>query len=320
MPLRTYRIWDLTIGSEQPIPELPRAPQRSPDWLFSVGEGTAPRRPGTRWFHRWRFPDGRQWLSFARHDTGYRLRFAGIAEFEVVPADRTIACYAQPRAPLRTLRHLLLDQVLPLVAGGSARLALHASAVALPGGAVCFLGPAGRGKSTIAAAIARAGFPLLSDDCLLIDWSAARPHALPSYPGVRLQPDSLVQLFGTPATAPTVSHYSRKRRVTGQHGAIAFAGARVPLGRLYVLAEPDMMWRAGRVEIRPRPAREALMDLLALVFHLDVHDPVRVGRAFELACALVQSNEVRSLAFPWELHNISVVAEAILRDAAAVTR
>jgi hypothetical protein len=124
----------------------------------------AARRP-RRWFHRQRQPDGRRWLSFARYPGGYLLRFIGLADFDVRPAARQIHGYRTPVTPPHTFNHLLLDQVLPLAAGGPHRLALHASVVDVDGRAVAFLGASRQGKSTLAAALARRGHTLLSDDC-----------------------------------------------------------------------------------------------------------------------------------------------------------
>ena len=47
-------------------------------------------------------------------------------------------------------------------------LPLHASAVAVGDGCVAFCGARGAGKSTLAAALAQAGYPLLSDDLLIV--------------------------------------------------------------------------------------------------------------------------------------------------------
>jgi hypothetical protein len=62
----------------------------------------------------------------------------------------------------------LLAHGLPQAACWAQRgyLALHAAAVATTAGAVALAGPSGMGKSVLAAALARRGFPLLSDEML----------------------------------------------------------------------------------------------------------------------------------------------------------
>lgn len=55
------------------------------------------------------------------------------------------------------------------------RLALHASAVALDGRGIAICGPSGVGKSTLSAALCRAGCTFISDDVTAIDMTAGRP-------------------------------------------------------------------------------------------------------------------------------------------------
>ena len=64
---------------------------------------------------------------------------------------------------------------------------LHAAAVATAAGAVLLLGPSGIGKSSLAAALAERGFPLLADDVTGVALDADhRPVALPAFARQRL--------------------------------------------------------------------------------------------------------------------------------------
>jgi hypothetical protein len=58
-------------------------------------------------------------------------------------------------------------------------------------GAVAFAGPSGAGKSTLGAALARLGYPLLSDDVCAVDTSGMWPAVLPSFPTARLLDSSI---------------------------------------------------------------------------------------------------------------------------------
>ena len=301
-----YRWCELTLGSDVELPELPRAAASAldPHWRIRLDDGRAPRHSERHWFHHWRFPDGRRWLSLARHAGGYLLRFPRLADFEVRPADREIHCYRVPRTPLRTLRHLLLDQVLPLIIGGHDRLALHASVVSVDGGAVAFLGPAGHGKSTLAATLTQHGCPLVSDDCCLLRRRAGGLDVVPSYPGVRLWPASIAHLFGrVGASFGRVSHYSSKRRVAHAQIGTRFCDRPVHLRRLYALAPRADLERATHIAIRRRSAREALLDTIAFTFHLDVRHAPRVRETFDLAADVAQTCGVRLLTFPWDLRS-----------------
>lgn len=72
-------------------------------------------------------------------------------------------------------------------------LPLHGSAVAIDGQAYGIVGESGAGKSTLAAAFLQAGFPLISDDVIALDFSEefVRPLVIPSYPQQKLWQQSL---------------------------------------------------------------------------------------------------------------------------------
>ena len=200
-----YRFADLILASAFAIPELPRA-AGFPSIDLSIGplESGAPRT----WRHAWTVPGGRTWMRVAPTRDGHVIQFPGYAEFAVTP--RTIVCAPRRGLPLATLRHLLLDQVLPAIIASPRRLVLHASAVTVDGGAVGFLGRAGAGKSTLAAAMARRGARVVTDDALLIEVGPEGPRAIPSYPGLRLWPEARVLLGSWGGPTQRVAHYTRK--------------------------------------------------------------------------------------------------------------
>ena len=295
------------------FPEL--LPNPDPDlrtWRIACRDGRAPRRPGRRWFHRWRFPDGRRWVAFARDPGGYILRFE-VADFDVRPGDQHIDCYPAADVPHNTLRHLVLDQVLPLIVGTTDSLALHGSVVGTEAGALAFLGESGLGKSTLAAKLGQRGCTVLSDDCCLLRRGTDHFMAVPSYPGVRLNPDSL---RGVGLGGELVSHYSDKRRIASAEVA-PFAGDPVPLARLYEVAPRDVLTQAREISITPASPRDAMYALIDYTFHLDIGHAPRLRETFELAGEIVERHGVRRLSFPWNLGASDAVVEAVLRDAGA---
>ena len=68
----------------------------------------------------------------------------------------------------------MLAQVLPLAAVLRGTHVLHASAVALAGRAVAFMGRSGVGKTTLAGRIVAHGARLMTDDVLAVDDFQAR--------------------------------------------------------------------------------------------------------------------------------------------------
>ena len=92
--------------------------------------------------------DAAVWLRVGRRDSQFRLTFAAGGDFILDPVARTIAVVAPPDEGVLpdATRHLLIDQVLPLALSHAGALVLHASACAIDGSAVAFVGPAGAGK------------------------------------------------------------------------------------------------------------------------------------------------------------------------------
>jgi hypothetical protein len=75
-------------------------------------------------------------------------------------------------------------------------LPLHATTVLPPNGdgAVAICGSSGMGKSTLAAALVRQGWSLISDDLTRITWADRTPLVWPCRTGIKLMPDAAARL------------------------------------------------------------------------------------------------------------------------------
>ncbi|MGE3277965.1 MAG: hypothetical protein AB7O67_22850 [Vicinamibacterales bacterium] len=306
-PRHAYRISGLTISSDLPLSPLPAASGRRADWHLALAAWT-PAPETAAWFRRWYDPDRRLWLRFGRLADGYRLRFAHSASFDVHPGRRLVICRREPGTPRRTVRHLFLNQVLPLVAATPERLVLHASAVSGSGGVVAFVGAGGRGKSTLAAALVARGHDLFCDDALMLEMRRGRFAARPAFPELRLWPDAARALQRGNAAGRRAAHYTTKRRVTGlMHSS---PGRARVLGRIYLL---DRSRRARRdisfARLRPR---DAALQLVRSAFVLDTTDRHLMRGTFEQIAALVTSVPVFRLQYPDALDRLAEVAAAVV--------
>lgn len=310
-----YRLSGVVVDSNVPLPELP--PSRgTPSFFFTVmtakrrhGAGTRTRR--MRWYHHWRDADGVRSLSFAHTESGYLLRFPSLADCDVrVPR---ITMRARPGVPPDTIRHLLLDQVWPLVLSAAGRLVLHASAVVLPEGrAIAFAGPAGAGKSTLAASMARAGCAVASDDCLLIEKRGRTWRIVPSYPGLRLWPDMLRRVGAEDRAVADVAHYTSKKRYAA--GTLRFERRTVPLAAVYVLRRAP---RTANVTCTALSGPEAVMRLVPYAYLLDFGEREQLERCFTQLSALVGNVPVSVLDVPRAVHRLANVAEMLMGRGAA---
>jgi hypothetical protein len=306
--VRTYRISNVTVASGIDLPELMPVTAAT-DWTFSLG-ASGRVRPSPDWFHRWRAAGGRASVSFARRTDGYLLRFHRFADFVVDLVERSIVCSPRRSTPLATVRHLLLDQVIPLVLSRDSGLVLHAAAVATPRGAIALVGRTGSGKSTLAAALATTGLPLLTDDCLVLEPARHGFAARSFYPGARLSPDSARAVGATLRSAGPVAHYTRKRRIS--RVLVPFREGSFPLAHLFMLEGPPRKRAHRTMTITRLPRREAMMAVLGCTFQLDVEDVRALRRGFELQSRLVVVTPVDRLEYPWRLATLAETRDALL--------
>jgi hypothetical protein len=253
-------------------------------------------------------------MSGARCGATYLLEFFGLARFFVDFGSRRIEAWPLAGSPDHTLAHLLLDQVLPRAICHEGRFVLHASSVALAdGGAIAFAGISGRGKSTLASGFYRAGYCLLSDDCLLLEKRGDSVVAIPAYPSMRLWPDSAEALFETERhggpRASAVAHYTSKKILTPATPPVA--ARPTPLRALYLLEPP------GPLRIEQTGGMAAIMALVEAQFALDVVDRESVRRGFAAVQHVAGGVPVLRLTYPHDYQQLSGVIETILRDNSA---
>lgn len=122
----------------------------------------------------------------------YLLSVAGTARY-LVSDGKEIIVDPLPSADPDAVRLFLLGSCVGALLHQRHALPLHASSITTPTGAVVFAGPSGGGKSTLAAAFSRRGFPILADDVSVIDASGA-PQVMPGTISLKLWCDALLAL------------------------------------------------------------------------------------------------------------------------------
>jgi len=267
------------------------------------------------WFLTSTRPVGRPWAKCGKIDCGYVIRYAGLGDFVVDRSPPTINCgNIEPGVDAATIRHLVLDQALPLVLNLIGRDVLHATAVHTAHGVCAFIGPAGSGKSTLAASLCVSGGRPFCDDTLAIEMGE-RAMALPGYAGVRLWRDALDAIAdegGGDSSAP-VANYTSKRRHFGSNRE-PVAGA-YPLSAIYRVArddDPNNFLTVPRIE--PLGARDAFMEIVSSAFVMDVTDAAALARHFKFVKRLIEMVPVRRLHLPDGFSRLPDVRAAVLSD------
>ena len=301
-----YGAYGAVLSSTVPLPELSPHAHADPDlFVTSAGEITT----DAEW-HRVEVRDqsSTSWLTVASGPAGYRLVFDGGGEFIVSVAERRITSFPTA-ADADTTRHLLIDQVVPLVLAHAGRLVLHASSIETSMGAVAVMGPAGAGKSTLTTSFGANGARVLADDALVVENRGGEWLAFPAYAGIRIWPD-VIATVQPDGDSPRVAPYTEKRRV-GPHEGLSFCREPMPLRRIYVLDLEEV----EHVTLVPMSGREALMALVAHTFTLDASDTARAVDQLDRAHALCRDVPVKQLQYPRRLDILTRVREDILADA-----
>lgn len=305
----SYRICGQSFHSNILIDELSPGDGQQAAFTFQLCAETKHFTDSRHWLNHWYSLDGSTWLSIARLEDGYLLRFPAYADFIVSTDARSVSGYPRVGCPLETLRHLLLNQVIPVVLSHLGKLVLHASACALPHGVAAFVGMTGMGKSTLAASFGRQGYPVLTDDCLLVEGQGEEMMAVPSYPGLRLWPETVTALFDREPVLQPLANYTDKKRLLFDQ---ADSDAPRSLRAIYVLAPPDDLQDSENITITSLSASEALLETVKHSFQLDITDRKKLGQAFMQRERLARSVPFFRLSFPREHVILPAVNASIL--------
>jgi hypothetical protein len=191
---------------------------------------------------------------------------------------------------------------------------LHASAVAVGDGAVAFVGPPGAGKSTLAATFARRGHRVMSDDVVAIG-DADELSVEPGPVRLRLWPESVRALYGTPDALPALTPTWDKRYLDVSTAGCQYQHRRLPLIAVYVLGERSAHATLPRIE-RLSPAA-ALLALVANTQASHLADAVMRAREFRVLARIVETLPVSRVIAHDQLGRLGVLYETILADVEA---
>jgi hypothetical protein len=167
---------------------------------------------------------------------------------------------------------------------------LHASAVAFADRCVAFVGPAGAGKSTTAAAFARSGRSVISDDIVGLVEREGQFYVLPAYPHLCLWPESVQVLYGSHDALPRfIQDWEKRRLPLGEDGA-RFEDRTLLLDAVYLLG-------TRRAQAAPLidaiPSAEALLALVANTYATNLIDRDMRAEEFALLGRLVSRARIR---------------------------
>jgi hypothetical protein len=192
---------------------------------------------------------------------------------------------------------------------------LHASAVAFGDRSVAFVGSAGAGKSTTAAAFAREGCGVLSDDIVALAERDGAFQVMPAYPHLSLWPESVKMLYGSSEALPRFVPDWEKRRLDLGNRGTRFESRPLPLGAIYILGDrrPDP---APYVEKMRR--QSALLALVAETYANKILDREMRASEFAVLGRLVTTIPIRHVHPHADVNRLGDLCKVIGEDFATL--
>jgi hypothetical protein len=236
-------------------------------------------------------------------DGDHWIRLPELGSFRFTVAGEWVDAWVPDPTPRREVEEAFRRHVLRFVLQARGHELLHASAVAMPRGAVAFCGSSGVGKSTLAYGFGRRGHPPIADDALLFEPAGGTVRVFPL--------PFMLQLSGEPAL-------SRRRRkapvdidpqiVEGGPG-----DASLQLAALFVL-EPSMEGDPATPEIVALRNASAFPVLLYHAHCFSFRDERRVRLMADRYLQLAASVPTFRVRFRRDIDQLPELLDAVERE------
>ncbi|MCL1472311.1 serine/threonine protein kinase [Argonema antarcticum] len=317
-----YSVYGLKLHSNAPIPGLVPLQNRSesevdvrvwlscvPPWLADIPEG----------LHRVCYVSscqdehGQPALSVWKIDDRYfRLLYCDRTEFIIDHSVTEIWANWPDNLTLEDTATYLLGPIFGFGLRLRGVVCLHASAIAVGDKSIVILGPAGAGKSTTAAAFAKAGFPVLSDDVVPILERDNKFLVQPAYPRLRLWPTSVKALYGKADALPCLTPNWDKRYLDLTQPGYQFQDLPLPLGAIYILGDRTTSPSAPFLEAVP--SHTGLITLISNTYANNWLDKKMRAEEFDLLSRVVDNVPLRRVTPHADVQLISKLCNLILED------
>jgi hypothetical protein len=317
-----YRAFGLNLVSNVSIPGLPERSDRAvADLTISLNPGAASIEPSSYpdlWFEsRYTTPWGEPLVRIFSSRTDPRDYWVSYQEgvnFLLRDGVRSLSVSWPADYFFEDAVTYLLGPVMAFISQMKGVTCLHGSAIAIEGGAVVLTGPQGAGKSTTAASFARAGFPIISDDLILLHEKDGAIVVEPSYPVLRLWPDSVTHLFGNEDALPRISPSWNKRGFNVIGRDAGFQQSAIPIRAIYFL-EP----RSGADDapfLKPASGASAVVRMVGNSWGHYAAEPAILARQLGMLTRVSQVVPLAEVTAHTDPHRLPALLELILNDAA----
>jgi hypothetical protein len=315
-----YSIYGLFLDADLAIPGLsPYNDQHAADVRiqFRPGPGDEPRDAAAeRVWYRSQSYDGNGsddavlTIFQSTADGRFRFRYPDGVEFLIDRSGCDVRANWPPTSSLDDVALYLTGPLLGFLLRLRGVVALHASVVSVDDRAVAFVGPAGAGKSTTAAAFAARGYPILTEDVAALFEDGDAFSILPGYPHIGLWPDSAEMLFGSPeALPPFTAGWDKRCLALTRTGS--FVGRSLPVRAIYLLGDRSA---SNPPSVTHSPAGAAMIALLGNIYgNLLFHRELRV-QEIDTIRSLVAAVPVRTVIPGSDSAALPALCDVVLDD------
>lgn len=311
-----YLVYGIKLCSNIPIPDLPIADFQIRDVLFRYSSNSALGNGR----------DHQSWEVLTRKSTNlgcdllvlegkesFLLRWEGTGDFEVSKDGRRIDCNATSGPAYNWTSATLCGMVLAFALHLRGSGCLHASAVALPQGAIGFLAGSGTGKSTLSAAFSAQGYPFLTDDVLVFQDGPAGYLANPGFPCIALSRIAATEFIRANGSngheVGSRSLNGGKHRINVDGEWASFRRELLPLRGLFILNRAE---DAAEVIIESLSRKESIQELLENTNCLSLLPPSALKTQVDAVARLTASVPVWRLNYPSGFQHTPAVIREVL--------
>jgi len=315
---KTYSIFGLTMASDFPFISRLGIGSGEPDFTFTVSNKPpldviwSQNKPN--YSSIFKNEEGENFSYLFRLKNCDVLRFTGKADFYI--SNDRIICHLLKKEQYPLVEIQLLGSVLSYWLERQGLPTIHASANNVDGCAVAFLSSNKGGKTSLAASLMQAGYPLITDDVMPIELHNDQIICRPGYPTMRMWPDEAEHFIGHSEDLPIVHPQLSKRRVfVGSDTFGSFYDMHAPLSCLYIPERIETALKGSKIEIMQLSQAEGLIELVRHSFISRMVE--RLGwqpRRLEIFTKIVLNLPIRRLIYPSGYKNLSKVCNSILDD------
>lgn len=264
---------------------------RSPDWAVTLSDPLdVDDAPAGRLIGEATHGEFRYWAAVGGdRERRWFVRHRHSAETTIDLDDRTIVVRPDPRAAEGYWYLLLVGSGLAHALAADGHSALHASAVEVDGRAIAFIGPSGKGKTTLAALLCASRARAVTDDVLRCGIQDGEAICFRGGSRLRLRSQAAALADGL---------RSAERTADERISAVAepTARERMPLAALVV---PRPSRETSEISVRRLRGREAATELLRSPRLAGIFDPRLATRHLDLCRELAARVPVLEATIPW---------------------